>query len=132
MVHYYPRTRNGGSLGGLGKLKDPTVRVVWLYIIHLWDLLYSRPKQKKVIFRPPCHSKLAIFRRGQKRVSDTNFFGLSIQFPHQLGPNDGKSSGPRRYLTFNTFWATLVYGVADFTAIFHHNGKLDGAEILSA
>ena len=28
------------------------------------------------------------------------FFGLSIQFPHQLGPKDGKSSGPGRYLTF--------------------------------
>ena len=40
--------------------------------------------------------------------SDTNFFGLSIQFPHQLGPNDGKSSGPGRYLTFDTFWATLT------------------------
>ena len=43
----------------------------------------------------------------KKRVSDTNFFGLSIHFPHQLGPNDGKSSGPGRYLTSNTFWATL-------------------------
>ena len=40
--------------------------------------------------------------------SDTNFFGLSIQFPHQLSPYDGKSSGPGRYLTFDTFWATLV------------------------
>ena len=42
--------------------------------------------------------------------SDTNFFGLSIQFPRQLGPSDGKSSGPGRYLTFDTFWATLSQG----------------------
>ena len=85
------------------------------FLINLGSLRWSDLSfSKKVIFRPPYHSKLAIFRRGQRRVSDTNFFGLSIQFPHQLGPNDGKSSGPGRYLTSNTFWATLT-GCTNYT-----------------
>ena len=36
----------------------------------------------------------------RKAPLGNNFFGLSMHFPHQLGPINGKIAGPERYLTF--------------------------------
>ena len=59
--------------------------------------------QKAPIFKSMSQEPKGGILNSRKAPLESNFFGLSMNFPHQIGPNNGKITGPQRYLTFMHF-----------------------------